>query len=201
MKHLLRPAVGQLSGISFLSRFGVSPNHMPQHLWAVRGTAEGSVSVGLSEPSGCFVFHSEPFRLLWPEEKQVVWASALPCGPPFLISFFWLSSHALFAFLGHHSKEMPFLRSHTPSLHFLSQGSCLNGNTVGFLVLPRAVLILALVFTNEVINGDLSAFLAPHLCKRKSCLSISRRSWVIRDDLYAAESSTWSININFLTPL
>lgn len=109
--------------------------------------------------------------------------------PPFLISFFRLSSHALFAFLAHHSKEMPFLLSHTQSRHFLSQGSCLNGNTVGFLVLLTAVLILALVFTDEVINGDFSAFLAPHLCKRKSCLSISRGCWVIRNDIYAAESS------------
>ena len=90
----------------------------------------------------------------------------LPFSFPFFVFLVMLYLH----FLPHHSKEMPFLLSHTQPQHFLSQGSCSNGNTVGFLTLPTAVLILALVFKNSVINGDFSALRSPHLCKRKSCL-------------------------------
>lgn len=91
---------------------------------------------------------------------------------------------------------MPFLLSHTHREHFLSQGSCVSWNAVGFLVLPTAVLILALVFTNYVMNDDFSALLAPHLCKRKSCLFQGVLGWW--DYIYAAESSMCSINANLL---
>lgn len=88
-------------------------NHVFQHHRTLRVRTDRSVSVGLSGPLGFFIFHSEPWHPLWPKEQQVVWAELSPWGPPFLISRFCLSSHALFAFLPHHSKEMSFLLSHT----------------------------------------------------------------------------------------
>lgn len=148
MKHLLPSRRCQLLGISFLSLFGVSPYHMFRHHWTFHVMTDRSVS-RLSEPFSCFVFHSEPWRPLWPKKKQVVWSLIITLRSSLShFLFFCLSSYALFAFLPHHSKEMPFLLSHTQSSHFLSQGSCWNGNTVGFLMLQTAILILASVFIN-----------------------------------------------------
>lgn len=152
MKHLLQSAVYQWPGVSFLSRFGDSPHYM----FNISERFTWRRHAGLSEPPDCFVCHSEPWR-------ETTLAQGKTGGVSLIIAlrsslshflFFCLSSHALFACLPHHSKEMPFLLSHTQPQHFLSQGSCSNGNTVGFLMLQTSVLILALVFTNSVINGD-----------------------------------------------
>lgn len=108
----------------------------------------------------------------------MAWARSPLCGPPFLISRFCLSSHALFAFCSpHHSKELLFLLSHAPAQHFLSLGSCSNGNTVGFLRLQASVLILALVFMSCVMNGDFSELEPLHLRKRKSYLLHGAYEW------------------------
>jgi hypothetical protein len=91
----------------------------------------------------------------------VAWADYHPVILPFSFLFFDFLVMLYLHFQPHHSKEMPFLLCHTPAEHFLSQGSCLNGNNVGFLRLPAAVLILALVFASCVLNGDFCDLRAP----------------------------------------
>lgn len=85
--------------------------------------------------------------------------AVLPFSFPFFVFLVMLYLHFAPPFEGDAASAL----SHTQSSHFLSQGSCSNGNIVGFLMLQTLILILASVFMNWL-TGDFSWLL---------CISIS----------------------------